>query len=176
MNFSIRKVSLFVWLMLFSMPLFSFAEETLTGVTISSGDNGSIVADTKLTPEVVEYKQDVREAATIRFCNDWKIEKNMMFNVKPWENKEVCLYFKNDFDQSVVYEVEFIWWYSDPDGSRYCLLSDEPWDFPKFIDKKWDNKVYVKKRSTVIKKFNVKFPIWVKWWVHQCLGYWPESI
>jgi len=41
-------------------------------------------------------------------------------------------------------------------------LAEDPGDFPKFVEKTWKDKIYVKKKSNVIKKFNVKFPIGVK--------------
>jgi len=56
----------------------------------------------------MEYKEDIRESATVRFCNDGKIQKDIISNIKPGESKEFCLYLKNDSNQNVSYDVEFI--------------------------------------------------------------------
>jgi len=64
--------------------------------------------NTKIKPEAMEYKEDIRESATVRFCNDGKIQKDIISNIKPGESKEFCLYLKNDSNQNVSYDVEFI--------------------------------------------------------------------
>lgn len=172
MIFSRLKSYLFLFFTLSIIGLAVVFWQNDTGMIISSDASWNKIVDTTIKPEAMEYKEDIRESATVRFCNDGKIQKNLMSNIKPGESKEFCLYFKNESSQNVYYDVEFIWWYTDKDWSRFCYLADEPGNFPEFVEKTRKDKVYVKKRSNVIKKFSVKFPIGIKWWMHQwCVWY-----
>lgn len=130
------------------------------------------------------FSINITKAATnvqeirINYCEDvwkWNIQNDSrMINIKPGEEKEICLSFSSSSTEKTDVFYWFTVWFLDW-GSQLCRVNvKEENDFSKFFSNSvWNNRVFTIKpgeTKTIIEK--IKAPLWMSWMVYGCLLHW----
>jgi len=102
---------------------------------------------------------------TAKFCS-WD---NGLFNLKSWQEKDLCFEFTNSSDKELEVTVSFVDWVLTADALKNKTC-DIWWKFGSYITNPI-NTFSIPAKSSVQQNTTVKFPATAKWINHWCLAY-----
>lgn len=116
----------------------------------------------------------------LNYCEDeWKNiqDDSKLINIKPWEEKEICLSFSNTSQETGGIFYWFTVWFLER-ATQLCLANvKEENDFSKFFSNdNWNIRTFIlNPGETKTIKEKIKAPLWMSWMFYWCLLHWVTA-
>ncbi len=109
----------------------------------------------------------------VTFCNDTIVTKELDVVTQAWKNLPICVQFVNKTHTTITINIDFLdsLITEDKVKNRACNAADRPKvQFGNFL-LPYNHTVILKPNDTVQKQYDIKYPVWFKWFSHWCLAY-----
>ena len=119
-----------------------------------------------------EYSgSDFSKYINVEFCNDWEITKNLDFEIDARGRQEICYEVSNDWDDTTIYNVDFVYWKLDESWrSMNCSnwSTIKSW-LAKYIETGMKENVLIKPKEKIRKSVFLDLKNEIRWFENACL-------
>lgn len=166
-----KYIQLFLFLLFIGI---SFAQDTISGGTqenyIEPGKSKTIVQDLNL--DTTADLQNIKALFCELGANKQWLSKELSLELRPWQSKEICIAFFNQWDTPIDILYGFTKWKKMNNGAFVCESNiDEVNDFSKFISHNDMTWVTVPVSGNIIKKMIYTAPRSATGDIYWCLIY-----